>query len=126
MVDSELSWQYVAGFFDGEGCVTHRVDGNRDSYEIDCSNSNLSSLKSIQKFINTGILTQDRKADDHYKALYRLRVRDHRNVLRVATGMAAFSIVKKAQLLKAITHISNHRYGRCILDLEEVKTLYNT
>jgi intein/homing endonuclease len=27
---SELDWDYIAGFFDADGCVSFRINGNRE------------------------------------------------------------------------------------------------
>lgn len=128
MVSSEPSWQYVAGFFDGEGHVGHRLDESRDTYYLQFTNTNEAVIVAIRQFLGVGRTYKDsinckylQNPNNH--ARFQLVIRPHFEVVRVATGMLPFSIVKHDELKLAIDHNSNHEYHRCKFSSEQIQRM---
>ncbi len=48
----KMSWQYIAGFFDGEGCICHSISNNGyKRYDISMSQKPIKVLKIIRIFL---------------------------------------------------------------------------
>jgi hypothetical protein len=70
-----ISWEYIAGFFDGEGFIQISVRGrNRQTYlKIGFSNNDEDVLKEIQE-VTGGKIWQNRRKNPRHKPSYLLNV----------------------------------------------------
>lgn len=99
-----MDWSYVAGYFDGEGNVYLKKAGTRSSRGASLSwfNTHRESLEAIHEFIGAGVLKEQKMARLSTKQPYVIVVSQCEEVVRVASAMHPFSIVKRDQLPAAI------------------------
>lgn len=101
-----MDWSYVAGYFDGEGCIRSHKTG----VELNFANTHVDSLRAIQSFLGCGHINK------HFTRTnfncYILTMSHHEDVLRVAEGMLQFSIIKKQRLERMIFYIKGRRWSR--------------
>jgi len=101
-----MDWSYVAGFFDGEGCVTYsRPHNNGIAYKqypyLTFSNTNSKVLTTIQEFLTeNGIrsklssFSRKHRSERGWKECYTLNIYDKRSVQECVYGMHPYLIVK--------------------------------
>ena len=58
-----MNWNYIAGFFDGEGTLTRT--GSR--YKIGITQTNKEVLEEIQSFTKIGLMHRIKKRKPHWK-----------------------------------------------------------
>lgn len=103
-----MTWQYVAGFFDGEGCLTMQRDNRQGNGSgiplVTISQSNLRGLdvlSGIAEFLTKrGIKCKvrfDQKAGTHHRKQdsYLLRITGRKNVLPFIAGVLPHVWVKR-------------------------------
>jgi len=106
-----ITWEYIAGFFDGEGSITHQREHN---WRISITNNHYGVLQDIQDFLECfGIVSaivykQPSKAypDSHG---YALRLGAKQSVLTFMHYIIPHSIVKKEDLLIARASVLQSR-----------------
>jgi len=59
-----MNWDYIAGFFDGEGCITY---GRSKRYRIMISQTHKEVLESIRDFVGVGYVVEVAKRKSHWK-----------------------------------------------------------
>ena len=97
-----MNWSYIAGFFDGEGCVQKNKNQTGRYYPyLDITNTNLDVLKSIGKFLGSnGIrykLNKPWKARNdpaHWLPRTHLTIYDKVSVQKCICEMFPYLIVK--------------------------------
>ena len=116
-----MNWDFIAGFFDGEGCAFIRKDGG---VVLVMSNTNREVLENIKTMIGGAIVTHTRRP--HNLVLYDLIFRDHRDVLPVVEELVKRCIVKKAKLSEMLQYLKQRKWHRNILpkDIQEITNLY--
>jgi len=122
-----MSWQYIAGFFDGEGSVVRRKDESRDTYILSICNTNLEILEKIRDFMGCGRIFVDKRSKQNPKhsTRYQLRINAYKDVIRVASKIAPFSFIKRELLEEAIRHNSSRHYARNKqYDVNRMKEMY--
>jgi hypothetical protein len=103
-----LSWEYVAGFFDGEGCARETT---RNAYMLQFTNTNLQVLEEIRKFVQAGNINElRRKANPRHLKCYNLLVYSRRHVVRIAKEMMPHLIVKKDKIQAIIAVLESRRF----------------
>lgn len=116
-----MDWSYIAGFFDGEGCVTYsRPRNNGVIYKqypyLTFSNTNEKVLASIQEFLSSsGIrsklnsFSRKHRSERGWKECYTLNIYDKHSVQECIYGMHPYLIVKALdaewamELLESVT-----------------------
>ena len=58
-----MNWAYIAGFFDGEGCITFNGKG----FRIAVAQTNFEVLERIKKFVGLGFIIKPTKRKAHWK-----------------------------------------------------------
>lgn len=105
-----LSWEYLAGWFDGEGSAFR--DTNTRTFILAFGNTDYEVIKSIRDFLNSKVAIVRRKIDlkrtPKGKPFYSFTIRAKNMVLPIAEELAPRCITKKAKLLEAIEHIRTH------------------
>jgi len=103
-----MNWDYVAGYFDGEGCAGfyHHPKGTKFAQLI-FSNTNLESLQAIHAFLGHGYIRPKHNKSSGFgvKLMYELRIGHHEDVLRIAKTLAPLTIIKRQRLLELISEI---------------------
>lgn len=108
-----MDWGYVAGYFDGEGCVEYYKPGNAKSKKKRCAitfhNTNRASLEAIQEFIECGNLRERKRAKLGTKSMYQLSIERRVHLVRVIPKMLEHSIIKREILAALLEQVSLRR-----------------
>jgi hypothetical protein len=130
MSERHISWDFVAGFFDGEGSV---VNDNNERYTLNMGNTNREILEVIKDFIGCGNIhityQKNNERGAHRKTMYNLRITHHLDCLRVAKELVGRCIIKREKLQEAINYIEskkwlNHTRPLINVSKEEIYNLY--
>lgn len=97
-MNKEYFWSYIAGFFDGEGCIYVNKE-NRIRIEI--SQKRTFVLEEIMKFLNTEGITSIISYSKNDKAS-ELRINKHREIMDFLEKILPYTIVKKQETENAI------------------------
>lgn len=102
-----MNWNYIAGFFDGEGCLSiHNRRGKRGGgiqYQLSLTQTDRKVLDQIQKFINAGkVYESDSKGNKKWKPCwlkaYALRISKRKDILSFLDNIEDKIIVKKEEM----------------------------
>ncbi|MFA4872701.1 MAG: LAGLIDADG family homing endonuclease [Patescibacteria group bacterium] len=96
-----MSWNYIAGFFDGEGSVTHNGKG----FRIHIPQTHLRVLQKIQDFIGTGHIAVVTKRKAHWKDNWLFYIAKQKDVKLFLQQVKPFVHVKKEHVFKALKAI---------------------
>lgn len=96
-----ITWQYIAGFFDGEGSIVHNGSG----FRITISQTNFSVLKTMQDFIGFGLIFKNRKRRSHWKESWVYYIAKQEKVYIFIKNILPFIIVKKYLAAKIIPEL---------------------
>lgn len=120
-----MNWEYLTGFFDGEGCCNIYKDRH---VFIQISNTDLRVLKEIQDFLKAGKIRS--KQRERKKLCYDLIIHRWQDCLRIAENILPYSIVKHQALKEFITQIKSRKrrivkpYTYPKFSSEELRELY--
>lgn len=89
-----MNWNYIAGFFDGEGSLTKNANG----YRVSIPQTHKGVLASIQAFTGRGFISEVRKRKAHWKNCWIWGISTQEDVLFFLKGVAPHVIVKKKLL----------------------------
>lgn len=96
-----MDWSYIAGFFDGEGCIQKNKNQTGRYYPyLDITNTNVKVLEEIQAFlISNGIRCKVNKQwrnknPEHWTTSHHLTIYDKESVITCIFGMYPYLIVK--------------------------------
>ena len=94
----KMTWDYIAGFFDGEGSIIHNGKGHRATV----SQSNLDVLEQIKQFIGYGQIFKVTKRKAHWKESWVYYIARQKDVYRFLISIEKSLIVKRETVRKAI------------------------
>lgn len=106
-----MTWEYIAGFFDGEGTIANNGKG----FRIGIPQTNITVLKDIQKFTNFGNICKITKRKSHWKDSWVYYVAKQECVYLFLRSIYPFLIVKKKNASIAISklkHITKLQHQR--------------
>jgi len=86
-----MTWEYIAGFFDGEGTIAHNGNG----YRVVIPQTNLEVLEEIHAFTGIGHVSQVTKRKSHWKDAWIYYIAKQEHVLQFIGHVDALLIVKK-------------------------------
>jgi hypothetical protein len=122
-----MNWDYIAGFFDGEGCFTvvNRKNGGI-KYQLALSQTEKYVLDEIQKYINVGKVYEscnkgNKNWKPYWKKAYTLRISKREDILFFLSNIEDKIIVKKEELYqkkKILLKLKNKRNQK-IKDIRE-------
>jgi len=136
---SEMSWQYIAGFFDGEGCITTLTmkSGHKIPARITMGQSGRegqSVLKEISGFlIKQGIRGSvslpsywpPSKKGKNFKQMFYLVVNSKKGSIDFLRGVLPFLRVKRVQAQDNLRYLVLYPYAgnrdSCVIDLRTIK-----
>ena len=84
---------YIAGLFDGEGCVVIRKDRKYFRLEVRITNTNRKVIDYIHSFFNGDVIVYDK---GRYKTCYNLRFADGKGA-KFLKSVLPYLIIKKEQ-----------------------------
>jgi len=88
---SYMNWYYIAGFFDGEGALTHNGKG----YRIYIAQANEEVLINIQGFLKSGHIIKIKKRKIHWKDSWVFYISKQEDVYSFILHITPYLIVKK-------------------------------
>lgn len=86
-----MTWNYIAGFFDGEGSITQVGKG----FRIAISQTDLKVLNDIKNFVGYGFVFQNKKRQPHWKESWVYYIAKQADVHRFIKNIYPHLIVKR-------------------------------
>jgi len=118
-----MNWNYIAGFFDGEGNISKVQRGKAATCYLRFSNKVKEVLEEIRQFLQAGYFTLDKK-----KGVFHLVIGGHKKVLRIAEELAPRCVIKRTSLEDLICFIKSRQWkndtGLYTVSREELYRLY--
>lgn len=96
-----MTWNYVAGFFDGEGSINHNGRG----FRVTISQSQLKVLEEIRDFTGVGSVIAVRKRKAHWKDAWVYYIARQSDVAFFLNKVRKFVIVKSAKLEEVLPRV---------------------
>lgn len=93
-----MNWDYIAGFFDGEGSVT---DYKRKC-RVTITQTNKKVLEQIRSFAGVGSVAEITKRKSHWKDSWVYYISKQSDLLKFLNGVASGLVVKRKLAQKAI------------------------
>ena len=87
----KMTWEYIAGFFDGEGSLVHNGKG----YRITISQTNYEVLDKIKSYAGIGYIFQNKKRKAHWKESWVYYIAKQEDVYYFIKNISPFLIVKR-------------------------------
>jgi hypothetical protein len=123
---SKISWQYIAGFFDGEGCISfnHRRGQNPNWYAVQLSmcQKEKAVLIEIQKFLKENQIKSSLYSRKD-KQMFSLGVGKTGEIIELVNKLLPFLIVKKEKCKKALKFINKYKLKNPQLTIREQKKI---
>ena len=91
-----MTWEYIAGFFDGEGSLTNNGKG----YRVTISQTNKEVLENILEYSGVGNIFKNKKRQVHWKESWVFYVAKQKDVYLFLKKISPFLIVKSKQINK--------------------------
>jgi hypothetical protein len=107
----EKNWSYLAGLFDGEGCISicKRKDKFGDNAFIFCiqiTNTNTMLMKWLVEHFGGVYYSQDGKSrNPKWKPSFRWRVKGRKNEEEFLLGVLPYLVIKRKQALLALEFV---------------------
>lgn len=124
-----MNWEYIAGFFDGEGNISinkiSKKQGKVRTYQvlIRFYNSDLNILKKIKEFLGYGKIYQNNKKTDNRNTLYELTISSKPQVQNILTNLSKFSISKKEKINYVLKNFNFGYNNNSSFNLDEFHSL---
>ena len=99
-----MTWQYISGFFDGEGSLCHNGKG----YRITIPQTSESVLQSIKTFVGSGQVIHVTKRKVHWKESWVFYIARQEDVYMFLRKIAAHVIVKKGHVEKVLLFLEGY------------------
>ena len=100
-----MNWDYIAGFFDGEGCIYKRKwKSGHNNYSLSITQNDIAPLVAIKDFLALSSITSTIL---DYKGHHRLMIHSQPGVLRMLSELKDKCIVKHQKIEDAITNLSS-------------------
>lgn len=109
-----MTKEYVAGFFDGEGSITHNGKG----YRITISQTNKRVLQEIKGLLKIGYIFKNRKRQAHWKESWVYYIAKQKDVYLFLQVISPFMVIKKGLAIRVFAHLKN-----VIVDIEKKRKL---
>ncbi len=86
-----MTWEYIAGFFDGEGTISRNTSG----FRISMPQTNQEVLEKIRHFSGLGNICKVTKRKSHWKDSWTYYITKQKNVLIFLKGISPHLVLKK-------------------------------
>lgn len=93
-----MNWSYIAGFFDGEGCITHNDKGVR----LVITQTNFKVLEQIRKFVGFGFIIKPTKRKMHWKDSWVYYIAKQKHIYSFLRSVLKYLVVKRQLAEKTI------------------------
>jgi hypothetical protein len=123
------TWQYLAGFFDGEGCIEWRSSFVLVVTQSDRADNVLAHIAIFLRSRDVRCILRarrlyKRKDPVRWRPQSQIEVLDWRSVRRCLRKMLPFLIVKRERALKALEYIQNRKWKPSLIPEERVGRAY--
>ena len=99
--EQHLSWEYVAGFVDGEGSITLQMQKNASGRHcrpiLRIGNTNAHVLQLIRDFLGCGCINTMRRESKRWKPSWVLTIAGRKKLLPILISLRPYLVVKVAQ-----------------------------
>jgi hypothetical protein len=105
--DAPMSWAYLAGFFDGDGCASARLSAKHQryiGYSFSIGQKTCAVLDEMKQFLGCGNVCFN-------GGFYHFRLDDHKGQKRFIDHILPFAIVKCQKLQEAKALIESKNWG---------------
>ena len=116
---TEAEWAYIAGFFDGEGCITivmsSRRSGNVTTPRIYFAQKNLSVLDHISHILGFGRIYIKRPNKPGRDETHRLQITVRADIRTFCEGVLPYVFLKKSQVMLMLEYLNlphSNRWSR--------------
>ena len=93
-----MNWSYIAGFFDGEGCITRNDKGVR----LVITQTNFKVLEQIRKFVGFGFIIKPTKRKAHWKDSWVYYIARQKDICSFLQSVLKYLVVKRQLAEKTI------------------------
>lgn len=93
-----MDWRYIAGFFDGEGSITHNDKG----FRVTVAQTNFEVLEQIRKFVGFGFIIKPTKRKAHWKDSWVYYIARQKNIYSFLQSVSRYLVVKRLLAEKTI------------------------
>ncbi len=112
-----MDWIYIAGFFDGEGSITHN---SGIGFRVSIPQTNEQVLNEIRDFTRLGSVIKITKRQPHWKDCWVYAIANKKDVLHFLNKITPYLIVKKGLSLKVIAELKQQ-----LIDIEIKKKIHD-
>ena len=116
-----MDWQYIAGFFDGEGSVVYNGKG----FRVTITQTNFKVLDEIKQFTKVGMIFEVTKRKAHWKDSWVYLIAKQQDVYLFLMNILKFSVVKKELIKKSLPQIKKIINQQNIKRLKREKIIKN-
>ena len=106
--DQFFAW--LAGFFDGEGCLYFRT--NRPGFEITIANTDKAVIVGIRDRLKIGVIQEVTYSKENWKTKYAWRVRNYNDCEIVLRPISKFVTVKRNKVISGLARIDDLKEQR--------------
>ena len=110
-----MNWSYIAGFFDGEGSLTHNGKG----FRITVPQTNEEVLNKIRDFSGVGYVIKLRKREAHWKDAWLYYIASTKGVCIFLEKASPYLVLKKKLALETIPYLKKE-----LIRMKKKKELY--
>ncbi|KKS53744.1 MAG: hypothetical protein UV20_C0046G0001 [Candidatus Magasanikbacteria bacterium GW2011_GWA2_42_32] len=118
----KMTWDYIAGFFDGEGSIIHNGKG----YRATISQTDLDVLERIKQFLGYGQIFKTTKRKAHWKESWVYYIARQKDVYHFLVAIENHLIVKQQTASKAIPILKNKIKLQIERELKSEKNIVET
>lgn len=111
-----MDWSYIAGFFDGEGSLTHNGRG----FRITIPQTNEEVLNKLRDFSGIGYVIKLKKREIHWKDAWLYYVASTKDVCIFLKRVAPYLVIKRDNAEKAIPYLE-----KGLVDMRKKKQLHD-
>lgn len=112
-----MNWIYIAGFFDGEGSITHN---SGIGFRVSIPQTNEQVLNEIRDFTKLGTVIKITKRQLHWKDCWVYAIANKKDVLHFLSQITPHLIVKKELSLRVIPELKQQ-----LIDVEIRKKIHD-
>jgi len=108
-----MTWEYLAGFIDGEGCLSLNAYSKKRSYcpTLSISNTNFLVLCEIKDFLGVGTIRKKKQIERH-KPSFQYIVNGRKRLLPILLNLHSHLVIKVPQANELIAFMVSMRPRR--------------
>lgn len=96
-----MDWNYIAGFFDGEGSLVY----NKKRFRISITQTNRNVLDTIKTFTNFGYVIKIQKRKNHWKNSWMFYIAKQEDIRTFLLKIISHLIVKRALVKRVLKQL---------------------